>query len=99
MIRLENWSMLMDQDPYLPPEIKRGYLVGSVYGHPNFEDGGQIVTSYIVEINVRKGFAKTRSGSDYILGRPDPDWVAWLKENNFIQTLEDLENCESRMLN
>ena len=98
MIRLENWSML-DGNPYLADEIKEGFLLGSVYGHSEFEDGEQIVTSCIIEINVRRGLAKTSSGSEYILGRPHPEWVLWLKENNFTQTVEDLKSCENRIMN
>lgn len=99
MIRLEGWSMIYDPNPYLPPEVKVGRLVGAAYGHPSFEDGDRIVSSPIVEINVRKGFAKTRSGSEYILGRPNPDWVEWLKENEFTDTLADLDESEGRLMN
>lgn len=99
MVRLENWSMIFDQNPYLPPEVVRGRLVGFAYGHPRFEDGEQIVTSPIVEINVRKGKATTHSGSEYTLGRPHPEWVEWLKENEFTETLSDLEESEGRLMN
>jgi len=99
MFRLENWSMFVDPNPYLAPELQRGHLTGTVYGNPSFEDGASITTSYIIEINVRKGYAKTRSGSEYVLGNPHPEWVGWLKENNYTQTLEDLENRESRLMN
>ncbi len=99
MIRLENWSMLQDVNPYLAPEVRRGCLVGAAYGHPRFEDGDHIVTSYVVEIDVKKGRAKTRSGSEYVLGRPNPEWVEWLRENNFTQTLEELEESEGRLMN
>lgn len=99
MIRLENWSMIYNPDPHSPPELKSGRLVGFVYGHPRFEDGESIVSSSIIEINVRKGTAKTYSGSEYILGRPNPNWVEWLKENEFTDTLNDLEKSEGRLMN
>jgi hypothetical protein len=97
MYRLENWIMVVG-DPYKAPECQKGCLTGYVYGNPKFEDGNPIVTSTIIEINVRKGFAKTISGSEYILGKPHPEWVEWLKENDFTDTLEDLKNCERRLV-
>jgi len=97
MIRLENWNMVCDKNPYSPPEIVSGRLVGLVYNHPNFNDGDKIITSLILKIDVRQNFAKTQCGN-YVLGKPNPDWVKWLKENNFIETLENL-NKRNRVLN
>ena len=99
MYKLENWSIFKDQNPYIAPERQRGCLIGNIYGHTKFKDGDPITTSYIIEIDVRKGFAKTVSGSEYILGKPHPEWVGWLKENNFTDTLDDLKNAENKLMN
>lgn len=99
MIRLEKWSMIFDIRALLVVGKQTGCLAGVVYGHPKFEDGEEIVTSYIVDLDVRKGRAKTYSGSEYVLGRPHPDWVEWLKENEFTDTLEYLEESEGRLMN
>jgi hypothetical protein len=38
-MKLENWSITTEQDPYLAPELKRNYLQGNVYGNSNWPDG------------------------------------------------------------
>jgi hypothetical protein len=99
MIRLEKWSMIFDIRALLVVGKQTGCLAGFVYGHPKFEDGEEIVTSYIVDLDVRNGRAKTYSGSEYVLGRPHPDWVKWLEKNDFKETLEDLKESEGRLMN
>jgi len=99
MPRLENWSMVQGFDPYLPPEAQPGFLQGIVYGHNRLDDGEHILTSALVEFDLTAGTAKTRSGSDYSLGKPDPKWVEWLEENRFDEFLEPLKKLTSKFLN
>jgi len=80
MIKLENWSTVY---PYLDldPEICHGVCIeGMVYGHPKKEDGKRVRTSAIHEVNGR--IVKTRSGSVYGLGIPNPDWAEFMKRIN-----------------
>jgi len=76
--RLENWCTRSDANPYLPPESQRLYLSGEVYNHPSYEDGHRISTSCINKIygNV----ITTKSGTLYVLGEPDPDFIKHCKE-------------------
>ncbi len=43
-----------------------------MYGHPNHDDGKEVSTSRI--INVDDGLVFTKSGSVYELGSVDPDY-------------------------
>lgn len=73
-MRLENWSVVSPQtDPYKAPELCSLVLRGNVYGHPNFEDGKEIITSTIVE-TTDDGKIKTYSGNVYELGEVDPEY-------------------------
>ena len=57
-----------------PPEQKPQHLFGFVRGHPFHADGKQLRTSRLV---YRKdGCVLTRSGSQYELGDPHPDYEA-----------------------
>lgn len=71
-MRIEDWSVVSDADPYTAPELIRPQLRGHVYGHPKFEDGHLVHTSYIKE--VKDGKVITASGSEYELGVVDPDY-------------------------
>lgn len=78
-MKLKNWSVTggFNQD-FTAPELKKYYLQGNVYGHPNFKDGNPIITSRIMEIN-DKGNCKeviTKSGSVYELYKEDVDKYA-----------------------
>ena len=99
MIKLENWAMIYDDNPYLPPESQKSYVRGRAYGHPRFEDGKTIHSSSIQEMNIKEGYVITASGSKYILGLPEQSWMRWLEENNFTEYLEDLKNLESHFPN
>lgn len=78
-MQLENWLVIENNDPYVPPELKDKRLQGNVYGHPRFEDGKWITTSSLVELDVVAGTAKTFSGSEYTLGTIDPEYDEWNK--------------------
>jgi len=99
MPRLENWSLVRGFDPYQPPEAQLGYLKGVVYGHRRLKDGQYVLTSALVRFSVSTRRAKTYSGSDYFLGKPDPKWVEWLEENEFTEFLEDLRKFTSTFIN
>lgn len=99
MPRLENWSMVSLLDPYKAPELQFGFLRGIVYDHMRLEDGELIVTSVLVDIDIEKGTAKTFSGSDYILGKPDVKWMDFLKENGYTDYLKLLEKLTSKFVN
>ena len=79
MLKLNNWYVSGNADPYTAPECAQPYLKGNVEGHPNFEDGKHISTSPIVDAEGR--VVTTRSGSTYKLGKIAPKYRKWLKEN------------------
>ena len=72
VMRLENWSVVGNSDPYAAPELASNYLSGNVYGHPSFTDGDPVTTPPIV--SVTDGVVHTASGSEYRLGDIDPDY-------------------------
>ena len=70
VVRLENWSVVNNQDPYKAPELRRAGLCGKAYGHPLHSDGTPIITSPV--LMVHDGLVFTKSGSVYELGAVDP---------------------------
>lgn len=82
-IKLEDWSTIFtDPDPYKPPELQVMRLHGKAYGHPRHEDGKEVVTSRVVDLDLEGRSAKTRSGSTYTLGEPAEGFVKYLKDTN-----------------
>lgn len=74
-MRIEAWSVVWSEsDPYSPPEMKTQHLSGNVYGHNRFYDGTGITTTAIVAVS--GGRVVTRSGSEYELGDPEPEYEA-----------------------
>lgn len=50
VVRLTQWSVCIDRrDPYTAPERCYKYLKGYAEGHPKFEDGDSISTSWITD--------------------------------------------------
>ena len=92
MPRLENWSLVSLFNPYKAPEARVGLLKGVVYDHEKFDDGTLITTSMLVDLNIDGASAKTFSGSNYTLGRPDPEWMKFLEEvgSEYIESLNKL---------
>lgn len=86
-MKLENWSLTEDQDPFAAPEVRTKRLNGLVYGHHDFEDGHKITTSRIESVQGR--VVETLSGSTYELGDPDPDYLKWCQENGHHLPLGD----------
>lgn len=78
--KLEDWSVtLRSTDPYAPPEHRQISLQGEVFGHPRFEDGKRITTSFVVEVN--GPLVTTMSGTVYTLTYPNADYIKWCGEN------------------
>ena len=82
-IRIENWSVNGEDNPYVPPEQQRVCLYGEVYGHPAFPDGHVVLTSAIVHVEGRKVI--TRSGSVYTLGTIHPDYLKWCENTKGVR--------------
>jgi len=73
---LHNWSVTEGPpDPYRAPERNHKRLHGL-----REEDDQHVTTGPIVKIEGRN--ITTYSGSVYILGAIDPDYLVWIKENN-----------------
>jgi hypothetical protein len=77
-IRIAKWSITTHPEPYDPPECMRQFIQGDVYDHPRFPDGTRVTTSAIER--VEGPYVITESGSAYIVGTPDPDYVEWCRE-------------------
>lgn len=77
---MENWSICdaPGADPYQPPERRAKMLQGYVHGHPDFEDGSQIMTSMIVEHDYPNRTVRTKN-TVYTLGKIDPGYVDYMK--------------------
>jgi hypothetical protein len=78
MVKLDHWSVKANL--YQPPEVRSVYLSGIVSGHPNFDDGERISTSRIVAAAGR--VVTTRSGRQYHLGRIEPGYRKYLRDND-----------------
>ena len=73
-MKLDNWSIVSNPiSPYQAPETAGKRLHGKVQGSSQFKDGTEITTSVIISID--GGKAKTASGSEYVLGTIDPDYL------------------------
>ena len=75
MAHLEGWAIFTLLEPYQAPEQARHILAGFVTDHPKMQDGIHIETSPIMNV-CPDGVILTRSGTDYTLGEPDPDYEA-----------------------
>lgn len=73
--RLEKWSLFASVVDYkLVPRLH-----GEVYGHPRFEDGTEVSTSYIVDEDIKAGWVQS-ANTLYTLGEPSADYVAYLQK-------------------
>lgn len=83
MPKIEDWEVRTDLNPFINPDMRTRYLIGAVYGHPEFSDGQPIKTPPIM---ARCGNdVVTLWGQKYILGKPSqrfetkhPNAVQWL---------------------
>ena len=78
VVKIDNWFVADANDPYLAPECRTLHLKGQVFGHPNHKDGNNIRTSRIISVKGRKITTLSRT---YLLGKIDPGYRKWLKEN------------------
>ena len=84
MPKLEDWQVgKWSSNPYKAPELWTWKLQGKIYNHPNFNDGEMVTTSEIVKLDVDARKATTRSGTEYELGNPNPQWIDWLQEQGY----------------
>lgn len=98
MAKLENWSV--NYDPfyaYMAPEIRPRVLVGTVTGHHRKADGTEVVTSPIVSSQGR--VVTTRSGTEYELGEPDPEYTKHLAEQGRTLDPENPVKCLNQFAN
>jgi hypothetical protein len=81
MYKLECWSICPSSDSapsvFRPPEAQGIAVQAKKSTRPDFEDG--ILTTRI--INIQGRVVTTRSGTVYLLGEPDPDYVKWCLEH------------------
>lgn len=74
--KLEQWSVTSAVDePWHPPEMERPYVVGRVFGDPQFEDGASI---RVPLESVEGNRVQSPDGWEVELGVPNPAWVEWL---------------------
>ncbi len=91
VLRLKNWSVTSDINPYFAaPEMMRYHLQGDVYGHPRFNDGDPVTTSRIIKISDKGDYkeAVTISGSVYELHREDVDKEAEKQFSDYYERLK-----------
>jgi hypothetical protein len=94
MIKIEQWSIQAVMEGGLI-----GCLNGCVYGHPEFDDETEISSSILIAIDIPNCTARTISGSQYYLGIPDQNWVDWLMENGYVETVKQIGQCLNKLSN
>jgi hypothetical protein len=94
--KIENWCLWATGNPYTAPECQSQVLVGQVYNHPVecHYDGKTIQTSRVQELDLKTGVAKTLN-TTYKLGKPNEEWVEWLRENGYDKIEEFLSQAGS----
>lgn len=93
MIILDNFSLRKTNRP--------GYkITGYVYDHPKFEDGEGIVISNPVLFDREKRIIKTKSGTEYRLGKIDAIYANMYKdaEERLFKTLEEKVELNERCI-
>ena len=70
---LHDWSIVRNDADCL-------CLAGDIHDSDEFPDGVHVMTSPVLEFNLRQGMAVT-AHTYYQLGTPNKAWVAWLKDN------------------
>jgi hypothetical protein len=93
MPALKNWSISKaPSNLYQPPEYWDFKFAGNVYGHPNFDDGHNIITSTPIDFDPDEMTFVTKSGTHYTLeGLPDPKWLQFLDEGD--HDIEEYFDC------
>jgi hypothetical protein len=84
-VRIKRWDIIGTF-----PLFGVARLHGLVYDHPRFEDGEEVVSSPIVEMNLLSRIVKTHSGRVYHLEDPHPDFIEWLEKRNYTEDLNKL---------
>lgn len=82
---LENWSIIRDNnDPYLAPELRTIRLNGEIFDDEKmrFENGTNVSTSKLNEINIKEGYART-SNTTYILGKVSEEFQKFMDDNGY----------------
>ncbi len=83
MPRLENWSLhFTDDNEFLAPELRQQVLSGNVFDDDRFPNGSGITTGHVVAMDLDNRTAET-ARTKYVLGKADPHWMEWLRENGF----------------
>jgi hypothetical protein len=78
--KLEKWSVRWSDEPFRAPEIRNKTVVGTVFGSDKFPDGTNLALGLIVEANGKT--VKTSDGLTFDLGEPEPEYLAFLREND-----------------
>lgn len=76
MATLNNWWIVKHYSVSQDAWVTR--LCGRVTGHPTKLDGDDVITSAVEYLDVVAGKARTRSGTEYELKDPEPEWAAVL---------------------
>jgi hypothetical protein len=79
-MKIQNWAMVFSGNDYTAPEVQTQIIQGDVYGNPNFPDGTFIHTSIIIQMDIKRRYVITRSGSKYYLGRMKPEYAKYVRE-------------------
>lgn len=84
MPRIENWSIICNDDSYLAPELRTVKLAGYIYDDEKnrFSDGDPITTSGLREFNYTEGYALARN-TKYILGKIDTEFQKFMDDNGY----------------
>ena len=77
LVHVEYWSVVSGgTDPDTDPSVR---ISGLLYGHPEYPEGEDNTPESPIE-SASGRVVKTRDGREYILGRPDPGWLRFLKD-------------------
>lgn len=83
-VNITNWSIGDScNNPYLAPELRQLVLHGDVINHPMLGTCKGLLSSSLIELDLKARRVETQNTIYLLEGPPDEKWVEFLKSINY----------------
>lgn len=83
-VRITNWGTSANlRNPYQPPEGQISVLFGDVVNHPTLGSVKGLLSSHIVNLDLKNRRVETNNTVYLLDGPPDANWIKYLESINY----------------